>query len=186
MVDPAPHDDPDDLAVVERVLRGDTEAFRILVVRHEVSVFRLLRNLGPNHLTVQDLAQDTFFAAFRGLPSFDPARGRFSSWLFTIAKHQALNAKKRRVASPMEELPATTAQNTTAEDLERRQLERQLDAAVERLSDEQRTVFVLSEMVGLSMDQIAEIEHSPLPTIRSRLSRAKAALWAAIADEGPL
>jgi len=178
-LDPARLHDPDEV-VIERVQRGDKEAFRILVTRYELPVFRLLRILAPRHVAVQDLAQEVFLTAFLKLNSFDATRGRFSSWLLTIAKHQALNARRKRVVLARDELADTATQSTPEDELDRQQIERRLDDTLAGLPDEQRTAFILAEIVGLPAEQIAEIEQSPSPTIRSRISRAKAALLAAI------
>lgn len=182
MVEPARLDESDEI-IVESVRHGDTDAFRALVVRYERPVFRLLRHLAPSHVAVPDLAQDVFLAAFLGLSSFDARRGRFSSWIYTIAKHHAINARKKHVAVAVGMLPEAATQDTPADDLARCQLRRRLDNALARLSEEQRNAFVLSEFVGLSTQEIAELERCALPTIRSRLSRARAALFIVATDE---
>lgn len=172
--------DPDDVAVVRRVRSGDVDAFRILVTRYQTQVFRLVGNLVPSHAAVEDLAQDVFLSAFEGLPSFDASRGRFSSWLFCIAKHRALNEKKKSHALLVEQLPIASTNVTPADDLVCARLERQLDQALGSLPEEQQSTFVLAEVLGLPQNHVAEIEHCSHATIRSRLSRARAALLAAI------
>jgi RNA polymerase sigma-70 factor, ECF subfamily len=178
---PAFPDASDDIAIVRRVRRGDTDAFRLLVTRYEAQVFRLLRALVRDEPAVEELAQDVFLAAFTGLPSFDPTRGRFSSWLLCIAKHRALNAKKQSRAMLVDELPITATNVTPADDLVCTRLKRQLDQSLRDLPEEQQTAFLLAEILGLSPEHIAEIECASHSTIRSRLSRAKAALLSAIA-----
>lgn len=171
--------DPDEF-VIERVQRGDKEAFRLLVTRYELSVFQLLRILAPRHVPVQDLAQEVFLTAFLKLNTFDATRGRFLSWLLTIAKHQAFNARRKRVVLANDELADTATETTPEDELDGQQIERRLDDTLANLPDEQRTAFILAEIVGLPAEQIAEIERCLVTTIRSRISRAKAALLAAI------
>jgi RNA polymerase sigma-70 factor (ECF subfamily) len=135
-----------------------------------------------NPATAEELAQDVFLSAFVGLESFDESRGRFSSWLFCIAKHHGLNAKKKRSPMLVEELPAIFAENTPADDLVCTRLERLLDEALRSLPDEQQTTFVMAEILGLTTEHIAEVEGVSPSTIRSRLSRAKASLSIAISN----
>jgi RNA polymerase sigma-70 factor, ECF subfamily len=171
---------PTDEELIERIRRGDTEAFRGLVEKYQASVWRLIRNLVPSHVPVEDLAQDVFLTAFTQLHRYDATRGRFSSWLLTIAKNHALNAKKKRYATAVAEPPELATNSTPADDAICGQLQEQLELAFRRLPDALRTTFVLGEILGLTTEQIVEIEGGTPSTIRSRLSRAKAALLAAI------
>lgn len=174
--------DLDDATIVERVCRGDVDSFRLLIVRYEAQVHRLLRNLCHSQTAVEDLAQDVFLSAFLALRGFDAARGRFSSWLFCIAKHHGINAKKKHQPILVDDLAATPSLRTPADDLVCAQLERRLDATLRSLPDEQHSTFVLTEFLGLTPEEIAEIEGCTQSTIRSRLHRAKAALLAVIAQ----
>jgi RNA polymerase sigma-70 factor (ECF subfamily) len=171
----------DDAIVVGRVLAGETEAFRILVERYEGSVLGIVRNLAPRSSAHEDLAQDVFVSAFVALSSFDRTPGRFAAWLFTIARNRSLNARKKMTPVLCDELPVVVFPTTPADELARAEMQRRLDSALEALPEEQRSSFVLEEMVGLTADQIAEIEGVAATTIRSRLSRAKARLRAALA-----
>ncbi|HTB74429.1 MAG TPA: RNA polymerase sigma factor [Polyangiaceae bacterium] len=169
-----------DAEVVARVLAGDTEGFRILVERYEVSVLRIVRNLAPRSSSPEDIAQDVFVSAFVALATFDDRRGRFASWLFAIARNRSLNARKKmspRLLEDPESLPDARLPDDACGNAE---IRRRLDDALEALPIEQRTCFVLEEIVGLTTAQVAEVEGVAIGTIRSRLSRAKASLRAAL------
>src|SRR5262249_16336034 len=84
----------EDLEGIRRTLAGDTEAFRLLVVRYQRPLFGFIRNL-VGGTESEDVAQDVFLAAFANLASFDPARATFSTWLFTIARNRCLAALKK-------------------------------------------------------------------------------------------
>ncbi len=134
-----------DAEVVARVLAGDTEGFRTLVERHEVSVLRIVRNLAPRSSSPEDIAQDVFVSAFVALATFDGRRGRFSSWLFAIARNRSLNARKRmspRLLEEPEALPDARAPDDACSNAE---IRRRLDDALEALPAPQRTCFVLEE-----------------------------------------
>src|SRR5262245_7106310 len=104
---------PDEELVARAVATGDAAAFARLVERHQSAVRNWLRQLSRDPAQGDDLAQETFLAAWRNLRSF-AGRGRFSSWLLKIAYHMWLQAgrregRRRRLGEPLEptDAPAT-------------------------------------------------------------------------------
>jgi RNA polymerase sigma-70 factor, ECF subfamily len=170
----------DDLEAIARVLAGDAEAFRTLVERYQRPLLALVRNLLPRGADGEDLAQDVFLAAFVHLRAFDPARSAFPTWLFAIARNKCLNELKRRrpaaVATPE---PAHT--RTPDAEAACAELARRLDEGLDALPFEQRAVFVLAEIHGLSLEEVGRIEGVPVGTVKSRLSRARGRLRALLA-----
>jgi RNA polymerase sigma-70 factor (ECF subfamily) len=100
-------------------------------------------------------------------------RPRFSTWLFSIARNKCLNALKKGVPTPSDELPAPHDPATPADALERKELLERLDAALDSLPEEMKTAFVLTEFSGLSSEEVAEIQGVEPGTVRSRVSRAR-------------
>jgi len=76
----------DDEQLVQQVLRGESRAFEVLVLRHQRPLFHYLGRMGLDAAETEDLAQEAFLRAYRHLHRFDPRRARFSTWLFTIAR----------------------------------------------------------------------------------------------------
>ena len=70
--------------------------FRVLVDRHQQSIFRFASGMLGRPEEAQDITQETFLAAFVNLSRFDPARASFSTWLFTITRNRCINLLKRR------------------------------------------------------------------------------------------
>jgi RNA polymerase sigma-70 factor, ECF subfamily len=166
----------DETAAIQRVLEGDTEAFRPLLERYERPVVRMIGNVTGDTQNCEDLAQDVFLTAFAKLRTFDPARSRFSTWLLTIARNKAINALKRKrprvMATPPERLDNITPAETSAQ----RETSAELDRALMSLPGRQHRAFVLVEFEGLSYEQAARIEAARVGTIKSRVHRAKARL----------
>jgi RNA polymerase sigma-70 factor (ECF subfamily) len=165
-----------DRVVLDRARASDPIAMRAFVVRYQRQVFALLsRVMGPG-AHVEDAAQETFLRAFRALPVFDPAGpARVSTWLLTIATRLALD-EKRRKRFPTTELAAADAvpSGTTPE---REHARRELGAAIARaageLSDDMRAAFVLADVHGFTMAEIAEALGIPENTAKTRVHRAR-------------
>jgi len=163
----------DDLRAIQRVLEGDTEAFRILVKQHEDRLFCLIRNLIPDRNDCEDIAQEVFLAAYTHLRSYDHGRATFSTWLLTIARNKCLNALKKKTPAAAAGAPEPEDARTPDAEASEAEWFQQLDAALDALPLEQKTTFVLAEIQGLSLQEIGTIERVSLGTVKSRLSRAR-------------
>ncbi len=165
---------------IRRVLSGDVDAFRVLVGRYERPVAVLLGNLIPDAHRREDIAQDVFLAAFRRLDTFDPMRGRFSTWLLTIARNKCFNAIKKKTPEFHDDLPHPARTRTPYDEAVGKEWLRCLDRALDDLPPRLKTVFVLAEIMDRPIEEIAEIEGIRQSSVRSRLSRAKKKLRAAL------
>jgi RNA polymerase sigma-70 factor (ECF subfamily) len=163
----------DDQEAIRRVLAGDLEAFRFLVQRHQGPLFGLIGNLIPDVHEREDVAQDAFLTAYTNLASYQAQQGAFSTWLLTIARNKCLNVLKRRRPVVLASLPDSADMRPPESDLSEQEWLRLLDEALAALPFEQRTVFVLAEMQGLSHVEIGRIEDVSVGTVKSRLSRAR-------------
>jgi RNA polymerase sigma-70 factor (ECF subfamily) len=176
-----------DRATLERARAADPIALRAFVVRYERPVFALLsRMLGPGP-HVEDLAQETFLRAIRALPAFQPdGAARASTWLLTIATRLALDARKRRrfpLAEP-EAAHGVPDPATPETERARRELGARLAQAAETLSDDQRAAFVLAELHGFTLAEVARALGIPENTAKTRLFRARERMRAALEKDG--
>lgn len=151
------------------------EAFSLLVERHQGAVLALARRLVRDADLARDVAQDAFLRAYRSLASFQPERS-FRSWLLKIVVNAARDqhaSRKRSRLVPVEELvePADPAEG--AEQADRRLLLRQVEGLLDRLNPREREVFVLRDVEGLSVDEIASALDLAPPTVRRHLARAR-------------
>jgi RNA polymerase sigma-70 factor (ECF subfamily) len=162
----------DDRELVRRVLAGQTDDFRVLVDRHQQSIFRFALGLLGNWEEAQDVTQEAFLAAFANLSGYDSSRAGFSTWLFTIARNRCLNLLKQRRPIALDE-PDSISDVTSADPIVSQELSQQLDRALAALPVEQRSAFVLAEIENLRYAEIARIERTSLGTVKSRIHRAK-------------
>jgi RNA polymerase sigma-70 factor (ECF subfamily) len=99
----------EDSFLISQTLAGQKDAFRLLILRHQRSVFRFLGVLGFSGQSAEDLAQEAFLRAFRHLAEFDPSRAKFSTWLFTMVRNLAANeaarAHRRHEERELESVP---------------------------------------------------------------------------------
>lgn len=146
------------------------------VTLHFDAVWRLLRRLGVREADVDDAAQQVFLALDRRLLDVPVERER--SFLLSAAVRIAANARRqirrsREDAGLDDESESATDDTSPERALQHRQLMAELDQALSSLSDEQRTVFVLYEIEGRSLPEIAHSLEIPLGTATSRLRRAR-------------
>src|SRR5262245_51610556 len=171
-------DELDDLTLA-RAQRGEPGAFGDLVRCYQQRVFACLwRILGAERGVVEDLVQDTFVNVHRGLRRFTPAGpARLGTWILTIATRVALS-HLRRAPAPRGPIAVDTAAPDTA-------LAHAVRDALERMTPDHRAVLVLREYHGLEYQEIADALDIDIGTVRSRLSRARAALRALLSEDEP-
>lgn len=160
--------------LVEGLLAGNDEAVRTLYARFSRPVFTLgLRLLGSSE-AAEELTQDVFLMAWRKAARFDPARGRLSTWLMTIAHNLAIDRLRRDtgVTRPtlvlVDEVPETQSGDEEEPLMDR-------DAAVRALgslADAERRLLARAYFAGLTAREIAEADGIPLGTVKTRLRTA--------------
>ena len=176
-----------DEITLARARAGDRQAFRMLVERYERPVFALLGRMllrSGRESLVEDLAQETFVRVFRGLPRFGAdGRNNVSAWILTIAARLAIDELRRRQPG-IERFDAHTlavaAPSATDDASDRRSVAAAIEQAVEQLGPEYRAAFLLREVHDMDYDEIAVALRIDLGTVKSRLSRARAALRRAL------
>jgi RNA polymerase sigma-70 factor (ECF subfamily) len=162
----------EDQELVRRVLAGQTDDFRVLVDRHQQSIFRFALGLLGNWEEAEDVTQEAFLTAFANLSGYDSSRAAFSTWLFTIARNRCLNLLKQRRPIALAE-PDSMGDVALADPIVSREISQQLDRALAALPVEQRSAFVLAEIEELPYAEIARIEGTSVGTVKSRIHRAK-------------
>lgn len=159
--------------IIRTVVEGDTEAYAQLVTRYHVGLIIHCERLLGDRDAAEDIAQEAFIKAFNKLRDFDPAKSRFSTWLYKIATNRAidyLRATKRAIPAEDIELLA----DESAPDYEAEETKREVRDAVAKLQPPaHRQVIEAYYWRGESYQQIAEAQKIPINTVRTRLRRAK-------------
>jgi RNA polymerase sigma-70 factor (ECF subfamily) len=168
--------------LIEGCQHGDPDAFRELVERTEPQIRRLMGRLLGRRLDLDDLVQEVYLRAWRGLSRF---RGdcRLTSWLCRIAVNTARTWRRdRRLSLPLSgrQEQALAAPAEIRDDLALALYEQ----ALSTLSPELRMVFVLHEAEGRSYREVAAILDCPIGTVMSRLHRARARILRYLRESG--
>jgi RNA polymerase sigma-70 factor (ECF subfamily) len=178
--------DRTDSELVQVHLTGDPRAFEVLVERYQARLLNFVYRIVSDRERAEDLVQEAFIRVHRHLARFDRSK-KFSTWIYTIASNLAKNELRNRSRSPLvlfttlapqwndDERPLefedTDAQPDEA--FRRRHLQEAVAQSVAMLPAHHRDVFVLRELEGRSYEEIAEITHCNLGTVKSRLNRAR-------------
>jgi len=181
--------DESDERLMLRFQGGDARAFEVLVRRHRTPVFSFLLRLTGDRGRAEDLCQEAFLKVVRAAAGWEP-RARFQTWLYAIARNQAVDEARRgafRRTEPLDAGPgAAAASDDPAPDraAEGALLRPKLEAALAALPEEQREVFLLREHAGLRFHEIAEVTGVPENTVKSRMRYALEALRERLAALG--
>ena len=176
---------PDDSTLIARVIASDDRAaFGELVLRHQSAVRHFLRSLTRGDAALaDDLAQETFLQAYRGLARFR-GEANFATWLLGIAHNYWRNARRRERSGPLEsehlvaQEPAPSAVRTS-------DLQHDLEQALNQLAPVEQTALHLCYQQGLSHREIADVLGSPVGTVKTHLARSKEKLRPLLASWNP-
>jgi len=165
-----PVNEPTDSELVQRLQRGEETAFDDLMGRYKRPVLNFCyRMIGDE---AEDVAQEVFVAVYQRIGDYR-LRGRFSTWLFALARNACIDRlryRKRHPTEPLEGIPEP-AELKAYDDIGEH-----IAAAIAELPEEQRTAIVLAEYHGLSYAEIATVMKCSEKSVESRLYRAKRTL----------
>jgi RNA polymerase sigma-70 factor, ECF subfamily len=136
---------------------------------------RTVRRMGVLEADVEDISQEVFITVKRKLKMFDASRS-MRAWLFGIVRFHVSDYRKkvfRRQETPSEEQHAVFIEAKQEKNLVEKENRRMLDRALEMLDEEKRAVFVLYQLEGLPMKEVAVMLVCPLQTAYSRLNAAR-------------
>ncbi|MBC8103994.1 MAG: sigma-70 family RNA polymerase sigma factor [Cytophagales bacterium] len=176
--------DPDAL-LVRQHLSGDAKAFEQLFRRYQTPIFNLVTRMVRGE-DAYDLTQDVFLKALRSLKSFR-GEAKFSTWLFTIARHTCLNYIRHKavisedsIEGQQEEHPGGGTElmdqdMDVARLCETRELQRIVDGVLATMPPEARLLLILRDFEQLSYDEISQVTELSIVNVKSKIHRARLA-----------
>ena len=181
----------DDNHYVSICREGDTNAFQVLVERHQKKMLNIAYRITGDYEEACEAVQEAFLSAFKAIKKFR-GEAAFSTWLTGITMNHARNRLKKvqsrlhyeelSIDDPAEAVTGRTLHNhptqeiPAIEQLEKKELQAKVQECIDTLDSEFREVLVLRDMQEFSYDEIHTILNIPEGTIKSRLFRARKAM----------
>jgi len=171
----------EDQQLVARTQEGDASAFDQLVVKYTPRLYGLVYNMTSNHEDTNDLLQDIFSKAYKAIRGFR-GKSSFYTWIHSIAVNMTLNFLKkrgRRFQLSLDDVDASiqndkefleaTASTSPVREADLSELQKRLNEAMMKLSDEHRAVVTMFHIQGMPHAEISKILRVSEGTVRSRL-----------------
>jgi len=170
---------PTDEILVQRILKGDQSAFRVLILRYQGLVFTMVLRIVGRREEAEEVAQDVFMKVYAALASFE-GKSKFSSWLYRIAYNTALTkirGQRTDVSLLDNERMANVAETQTGSaaynDAEQTFRAAEVAEAIKMLNAEDATVISLFYLSEQSLEEIAQILNIEPNAVKVRLHRAR-------------
>lgn len=167
-----------DEKAIDAIRKGDPHRFEELVERYQHRIVGLIGRQVGDHATAEDLAQEVFIRAFKGLKSFK-GDSQFSTWLLTIS-HNVVSSyfssrkhKEKKKSEQFEPTKHEVPNPTNAEDEIVDEMKNALRSALQELKPHFRDVVVLCCLEGKQYEETAQLLSIPVGTVRSRLNKAR-------------
>jgi RNA polymerase sigma-70 factor (ECF subfamily) len=170
-----------DVSAVSRAMGGDTDAFRLLVDRHSRTVFKVAYRMTGNEHDADDVVQETFLRVYRQLDKFE-SRANFTTWLHRIAVNCSLDLLRTRTRHDKhrsKDSEETFMNGEVASDephaerlLLSSEVQHQVSTALETLSGNERTAFVLRHFEGMSIEEIGSVLGTRVNATKNTIFRA--------------
>ncbi|GMG88498.1 sigma-70 family RNA polymerase sigma factor [Biformimicrobium ophioploci] len=166
----------DEILIQRAAQEGDQRAYSQLVRRYQSQLRYSLRQLcNGDQALADDMAQEAFIKAYKALPAF---RGdaKFSTWLYRIAYNLVMSEKRKKAPDVDQEAVDRAQSDEGHEEVQQLSMARDLNAAMQELSEHQREAIHLCMHRGFSHEEAASIMKMPLGTVKSHVNRARAKL----------
>jgi RNA polymerase sigma-70 factor (ECF subfamily) len=184
--------DEQDAALIGMLANGDVRALEVLYARYSRPIFSLAIRIVGVEADAEEVMQDVLERVWRRAPTFDPARGRFGSWVLGMTHHVAIDLLRRRQRRPQsidteagEQVVALTPDGSqdVAETVIQNEEARRIRQALQELPEPQQQAIELAFFKGLSHLEIAAATGDPLGTVKTRIRRGMERLKSVLGSE---
>ena len=163
---------------VQQVLEGKIQVYSVLIDRYKHMVFTLAKRMLKNTEDAEEVAQDAFLKAYKGLSNFK-GEAKFSTWLYRIAYHRSLDylkSNQRQIDTtdlPHEDVGSFTVLEEGFDALERKERAQQIKEAIETLSGDDSLLLILHYYQELSIKEIAQVVDKTEGAVKVNLHRSR-------------
>jgi len=171
-----------DEALIEQIKKGDLDAFERLIAKYETKVYTIAYRYMGNYNDASDLAQEALIRVYRSIGGFR-GESSFLTWLYRVVTNVCKDELRRRAKEKtvsMDEMiekgkpPAVEEKNKSLEEIILcREWQAEVQAVLNSLSEEHRTIVIMRDIQGYSYEEIAFFLECSLGTVKSRLNRAR-------------
>ena len=172
--------------LIQKAQKGDTNAFGTLVASYEKFIFNVACKMFSNSEDASDIAQEALIKAYKNIDKFD-FNSSFSTWLYRITVNACIDEMRRRKGRESISIDAEDEESGLALQIEDTSLgaeERviqnetvsEVRAAIDKLSEEHKTVIILRDLQDMTYEQVAQTLDLSIGTVKSRLARARKSL----------
>ena len=172
--------------LIQKAQKGDTNAFGTLVASYEKFIFNVACKMFSNSEDASDIAQEALIKAYKNIDKFD-FNSSFSTWLYRITVNACIDEMRRRKGRESISIDAEDEESGLALQIEDASLgaeERviqnetvsEVRAAIDKLSEEHKTVIILRDLQDMTYEQVAQTLDLSIGTVKSRLARARKSL----------
>ena len=173
---------PDDHTCIQKIQKGDNQAFAVLVDRYRDMVYTIIHRIVRNHEEAEEIAQDVFLKAFHSLDSFK-GKSKFSTWLYRIAYNAAITRtrkKKIEMGALDEQLMENYTQDEINEDiytLDTQEQKKFIDHVLAKLPEKEYLIITFYYKEECSIGEIAEITGLSESNVKVKLHRIRKKLY---------
>jgi len=165
--------DSDDV-LLERIAGNDQNAFRLLVERHIDRAFGLALRILNNRADAEDIVQDTLLKIWLHRGRWESGRAKFSTWLYRVVTNRCIDYRRQPRNEDLEQVPEVAdAKPLPLEEIHKHKVTSLLDAAMERLPDQQRIALILSYHENMNNSEVAEVMQTTVMAVESLLKRGR-------------
>ncbi|WP_426613957.1 RNA polymerase sigma factor [Bradyrhizobium sp. McL0616] len=164
----------EDSELLEKLAAGDEAAFRMLVERHIDRAYAIALRIVGNAADAEDVVQDTMLKIWSHRGRWQHGRAKFSTWLYRVISNRCIDLRRKPRTENVESVPEVAdGQPDAADIIERNELNRMLELAMQRLPEQQRIAVIFSYHESMSNSEIAQVMDTTVAAVESLLKRGR-------------